>query len=616
MGILDPIGALGLVAIVVLVALYLFDRRRKVIPVGTLFLWQHVPAAVLERRRFRVDPLFLLQLALLLALIAGWLRPYVEHGAAPAAGAPLVVVIDTSASMQAREGGVSRFDLARRRTRAMIDELGSGDEAMVIAAADRPYVVARWTADRAALRARLEALEPLDTPTSLAPALDLALGEAHARAGTRLAVLTDLPPEESGLAAGDLAAFHYIQLGATDDNVAITGLAVDQPPFRGPPAATVTATVRNFAARPRRVTVEAWVGAERWDRRDLALAPRSAASVVLVGAPRSGEVVVMADADDALAVDDRAVGWIAPGEPLDLLLVSDSRELADAFGEIAAAVADSRVEVVSRDRYRPDRVAGRRAALFDGIVPPELPPAVNALYVAPPAGNTVCPTSRTVESAAVIDWRPEHGVVRGLDALDAVTVGRTAALDVPPWGEPVVLAAARHAAFPLLVAGERDGRRVACLGAELGAPLASSDALPLLMLTLGTLRWLAEPFAGAAIAVETGVPRLAGPGPTLPVRGPFGGAGLHVVGDPAVLLAERTGVYRLGPPGGERLVMANLFDERESDIGRHDVVELQPTTAGTPTMVRPRRELAWWMYAAGAALLATEWLVWTRRRER
>src|SRR6185295_3829421 len=168
-GLLNPVGALGLAAVAVLVALYLFDRRRKVIPVGTLLLWQHVPAAVLERRRFRVDPLFLLQLALLLALIAGYVRPYFEDRSAAPPGTPLVVVLDASASMQAREaGGVSRFDLARRRTRAMFDELGSADEAMVIVAADRPHVVARWTSDRAALRARLEALEPLDTPTSLA----------------------------------------------------------------------------------------------------------------------------------------------------------------------------------------------------------------------------------------------------------------------------------------------------------------------------------------------------------------------------------------------------------------------------------------------------------------
>ena len=614
MGILNPAGAFTLAAIAVLVALYLLDRRRRVVALGSLFLWERVPAAILERRRFRPDALFLLQLALLLALIAGYLRPYVEDAAAPAGGSPLVLVPDVSASMQARESGGSRFELAQRRARALIDGLASGDDAMLIAAAERPHVAQRFTADRAELRARLEALEPLDTPTRLAPALELALGEARRRPGTRLAVLTDLPPEESGMTQGELAAFHYIQLGATDDNVAITALTVEQPPFQPPGDATVTAVVRNFAHAARRATLEARIDADRWERRDLVLAPRASEHVLLTHPPRAGVLSVSLLADDALAADDRALGWIAPGAPLDLLLVSDSRELADAFGTIAAAVAGSRIEVVSRDRYRAQGVAGRRAALFDGVVPAELPPAVNALYVAPPPGNAVCPTARAVESAAVIDWEPDHPVLRGLDSLDAIQLGRTSALEPPAWAAPIVLAAARHAAFPLLVAGERGGRRVACLGAELAAPLTSSDRLPLLMLTLGTLRWLAEPFGGAPIALETGIPALAASGPTTPVQGPPGG--LRVAGDPPVLVADRAGVYRMGPPGGERLVLANLLDERESDIGRRGAAESAPTAVTAAHDTRARRELGWCLYAIAAALLAIEWLVWTLRSAR
>jgi hypothetical protein len=616
MGILNPAGALTLAAIAVLVALYLFNRRRHVVPLGTLFLWERVPPALLERRRFRADALFLLQLALLLALIAGYLRPYREDAAAPAGRTPLVLVLDVSASMQARESGGTRFELARRRARALLDELASGDDAMLIAAAERPHVAQRWTSDRAELRARLEALEPLDTPTRLAPALELALGEAHARPGTRLAVLTDLPPEESGAAPDELAAFHYIQLGTTDDNVAITGLTVEQPPFQRASEATVTVMVRNFASITRRVTLEARIDADHWERRDLVLAPHATEHALLAHPPHAGALVVTLLVDDALAVDNRALGWIAPGEPLDLLLVSDSRELADAFGALAAAVAGSRVEVVSRDHYRAPSLTGRRAALFDGLVPADLPPAVNALYVAPPAGNTVCPTSRAVEGAAVIDWEPDHPILRGLQSLDAIEVGRTTALEPPEWATSVVLAAARHTAFPLLVAGERGSRRIACLGTELAAPLTSSDKLPLLMLTLGTLRWLAEPFGGAPIMVETDIAALAAPGPTAPVHGPAGGTGLHIAGDPPVLVADRTGAYRIGPPGGERLVLANLFDERESDIGRRAAAESTPVATTRPAEARARRELGWWMYVLAAALLAIEWLVWARRGTR
>lgn len=617
-GVINPAGALALAAVAVLVALYFYDRRQRVVGVATLFLWRQVPAHPLERRRFRPDALFLLQLALLLALVAGYLRPYLEGAAELASGTPLVLVLDVSASMQAREdNGATRFELARRRARALTAALDTGAATMLLAAAERPRMALRWTADRGALQDRLEALEPLDTPTNLAPAIELALGEAHARAGTRVVVLTDLPPEESGVTADTLAELDYIQVGRSDDNLAIAGLTVDQPPFHGPADATVTAVVRNYGRVARRTVLEAFVGAQPWARRDLILAPRATEHVLLTHPPQAGELVVTLHTDDALPLDDRAFAWISPGELLDVLLVTDSRELANTFGEIAAAIAGSRVEVVSPARFGAQPLDGRRAALFDGFVPSALPPGLNALYVAPPPRNPVCPTRRSVEAATVIDWEPDHPALAGLESLQALGAAHTSQLEAPDWGVPIVLASAQRTAFPFLVAGERDGRRVACLGAELTAPLASSDRLPLLVLTLGTLRWLTEPYGPRALGIETGVPALLGPGPTSPVSGPAGGARLHVAGAPPVVVAERAGIYHVGPAGAERPVLANLFDDRESDIGRAGGGQW-PATARAPAVVPAgsRHEISWWLYLAAALLLACEWAQWQRRERR
>lgn len=612
-GVLNPAGGFTLAAIAVLVALYLYDRRRRVVPVATMFLWKRIAAHPLQRERFRPDALFVLRLLVLGALIAGYLRPFFADDMPAAGGAPLIVVLDASASMQARERDGTRFDLARARIGRLASALPSDAETMLITAAERPHVALRWSADHRRLADRLATLAPSDTPTNLAGAIELAFGEAQGRAAARIAVVTDLPPESSGVTPAQLARVDYIQIGETDDNVAVLSLTVDRPPFRAATDASATALIRNYAAVGKRVAVEARVGADLWERRVLTLGPRATEPVLLMHPPHGGPLVVTIDAADALAVDDRGAAWISPGEPLDLLLVSDSRELAAAFGEIAAAVPGSKVEVMTRARYADNLPSGRRTVLFDGVVPSELPPAVNALYVAPPAGNTLCPVSRVVDNAAVIDWESDHAAVSGLGALEALEVGRASELTSPPWATPVVLAASRRRAFPLLVAGERDGRRIACLGAELAAPLASSDHLPLLVLTLSTLRWLAEPYAGTAITVATGSPVVVGAGPTQPIDGPDGGRGLRVIGDPPVLLAERAGVYRMGPSGGERLVFANLFDDRESDIGRQNAGEWRATHEDATPALLAKHEIGWWFYVAAVALLALEWLMWSRR---
>jgi hypothetical protein len=608
LGFENPAGALGLVAVAVLVALWLLERRRRVIPVASLFLWRQLPARQMERLRFRPDLLFLLQLALLLALVAGLVRPSVEGVPGAVAGARLVLVLDVSASMQTHEAAGTRFELARRHAHALVAGLGSTDETMLITASERARVAVRWTLDHALVQDRLEGLTALDTPTDVTPALELALGEARARAGTRVAVLTDLPPEAAGVSTD---ALDWEQIGETDDNAAVASLDVDAPAFRPVSEATVSVVVRNYGHAARHVTLEARVGDTPWTVQQLTLAPREAEPVLLTDPPAPGVVSVRLRDGDALPADDEAFGWLPPPVPLDVLLVTDSRPFVDAFRAVAAAIGGSRVDAVSPEHYEAVLPVAHRVVLFDGVAPP---PSTNALYAAPPPGNTVCPAGEATDDVRVVDWAPSHPALAGLDALDATVMPQARPLESPGWGTPIVLAAAHGTAFPLLVAGERDGRRVACLGARLGAPLASSDGLPLLVLALGVVRWLEEP-ADVALRVETGAPVVA-PAALAPAADGDLPPGLRLAGEPPVLLAERTGVFHLRTAGDrEGLVLANLFDDRESDVGRA-ANGSHPATARAAVAAPSgaRRELSWWLYLVVAVLLALEWATWARGR--
>jgi hypothetical protein len=521
------------------------------------------------------------------------------------------MVFDLSASMQAREAAGTRLDLARKRARALVDALRSTDEVMLVAAADRPRVALRWTSDHGRVRERLEALDALDVATDLVAALELALTEARVHPGVRIAVFTDLPPEVRAGAPGILGAAHWVQVGRTDDNAGIIALTVERPVFRASGDTTVTALVRNYARAPRDVVLEATVAGRSFARRRLRLGPRATLAVLLGGPPGSGELTVALAGGDALGADDRAFGWVPPDEDLELLLVTDAPEAAASVARIGAAVARARVDVIGRADWEAQRPARARTVVFDGVVPASAP-ETSALYVAPPAGNTVCPSLGTLERAAIVDWDAQHALLDGLPAPNGTDVGPVSQLATPAWGDAVVLAAAPLGTFPLLVAGERDGVRRACLGAALTASLTSSDDLPLLVLLLGTLRWLGSPPDRGAIAVRTGV---AVPLPDGAPGGPAP-AGLRVAGAPPVVVAERVGTYRVGPPRAERVVAANLFDDRESDIGRAASRAWPgpppgPAPAGAPA----RHEFGRWLYLLAALLLALEWRVWAARAE-
>jgi hypothetical protein len=165
-------------------------------------------------------------------------------------------------------------------------------------------------------------------------------------------------------------------------------------------------------------------------------------------------------------------------------------------------------------------------------------------------------------------------------------------------------------AYPFLIAGEVGGHRRACLAAELPSGPATSDAMPLLLLTLDTLRWLAEPLADMPITLPTGVP-VGVPGDAV-----ASAPGVRAAGDPSVVLAERAGVHRLRGSGRpERLVLASLLDEAESDVGRDGGgawrAAARPVAEAS---VAGRADLSWWLYDAAAALLVLEWVAWGRAR--
>src|SRR5262245_34559465 len=111
---LSPLAFKLLYALPLLFVPYLLRERNKQVVVPALFLYQGLSAP--SRRRLwgklHLTSLFFLQLLLLLLLITAAARPFLPRYAGKVA-----VVVDTSASMQARtaEAKNSLFELAKQQ---------------------------------------------------------------------------------------------------------------------------------------------------------------------------------------------------------------------------------------------------------------------------------------------------------------------------------------------------------------------------------------------------------------------------------------------------------------------------------------------------------------------
>jgi Ca-activated chloride channel family protein len=200
------LGVLGLLA-----ALLVFVGARRSSRAALRVLPARLATQLDPRRRARTRSVCIgAALLLCSAALAG---PVVGASERPVLrrGVDLVVCIDTSRSMLARDAKPTRFERAKREITLLLDELG-GDRVSLVAFSGDARSVAPLTRDGAALGDLLESLSMEDARlggTDLAVAIDFSLTLFEERSGKHEAIVLLTDGEDlsgQGLAAAERAA--------------------------------------------------------------------------------------------------------------------------------------------------------------------------------------------------------------------------------------------------------------------------------------------------------------------------------------------------------------------------------------------------------------------------
>jgi hypothetical protein len=616
MGFSRPSGLAALSFLAVLFWIYLRERRVRTIQVPSLLLWTSVRDDS-ERRRFLPEAEFLLQALLLAALAFGLARPYLRISGV-AGVERVVLVFDTSASLQALEGGERRFDRLRRSAQRLLDRYGDGVEWTVVAVDVRPRVILASTRNAGAVARALESLEPSDAPTRLALGLELVRSIASG-APAEVFLFTDLPREALASALPPGQRIHHVRVGRTDDNVAIVALRMHQSPFQDPPDARAYARVQNYAHRPKEVVLVATLEGHELRREAFVLPPREGRTVALGGFPGPGRLEVRIEASDALSADDRALAFVHPARRVRLLVVSRSPELVTDLRSVAEAVGTLDLVAVRPEEAGEEAYSRAEVALFHDWLP-ERPFPGSALWVFPPAGTGLLEVEGEAIDAEILDWNERDPLLEGVRYLEAMPLERSRRIRLPRWSRPLVETRAASQEFPLAFAGEFEGRRVVVFAFDLPAgSLRRSENTGLLVLLLNALRWLVPRDASEPVSVAVGDryrEALDSPGPVV-VAAPDGS---RIRTEPRAEIAieiDRRGVYEAVFDGRRRTLYANFSDPEESDIGRdapegEEILGSGAAVEGSDTT--RSRELDAWLYFAGLVLLVGEWGFSLQRR--
>ncbi|HOX37790.1 MAG TPA: VWA domain-containing protein [Candidatus Brocadiia bacterium] len=621
----------GLPALAALLLLYFLKMKRQELLVGSNLLWRKSVddmRANTPFQRLRRNLLLLLQILILASLVTAASGP-TRMGRA-GAGKSLLILVDHSASMGAREaGGGTRLDAARSLVRDMIAGLRSSDQAAIISFASRARLRAPMTRNAAELRDALDEIEIEDSETFLRQALSIAYSSAQEHPNPEIIVVSDGKAIDLGNLPKPAVTVPvtFAKVGETGDNVAMTSLALRPGLASGEEDVyQLFVTVENFSQKERETVLELYISGqgEIQDAARLKLPAGGRESRIFEAAGVEDETLtVKLSGQDALAGDNTASTVVPTKRQFAMLIIGENDPFFERAITRSLSVQISRLSAADFAKEYAEKPFNCESgkcdiALFHTVAPKSLGQGrflfVNCLpepsWAAQGAGEG------RIEYPEILDWNQADPVTRFVSFGD--TVIRNAARMKPPEDAKTLL---DGASGPLIVSQVGLSRRLVALGfdpRDSNWPLRAGFPI----FVANALRWLLEEEGrGVGFHARPGeIVRLRAnsPGQAYAIEDPAGrpvsrgeadDAGFATFPAPA-----KVGVYSCKFEGGVTGRFAvNLLSRAESDLAPAADLDLgnSKVAAMTDRQLQMNRPLWPHFVIAAMVFLIAEWFIYT-----
>ncbi len=472
-------------------ALYLFRKRARQVPVSTLIFFrslsrEHQESAWLRRIKRWLS--LLLTLLIIVASVLALARP--THQADADAPGAVVLAVDCSASMNARDGqGRTRLDEALNLARQRLLSLPDQTILSLVACADRPRVLLSRSRSRRECLRLLSELSALPVEFRPDSALPLLKRIAALDQRSQLWVASDRPlPAEHDFPQ---TFFMDVSLPAPT-NAGITAFQIRRA-LLSQDRYEVYVKMEAAETNPQRLTstLEVTLAGRPVQLREIDLEPGGRASLVIPLEGVHGQLLELrlTTPGDCLGWDDALAAPLPQARPL---VVSYLAEKADPFTQVAlgAMVQAGRLEILAGEPAAWPPTEKPDVYLFENWLPDQLPNDRPILALNPPVSRGPVQLRRLPEPGLPHDevraLSPDHPLLfRTTTSRLAITQTGVLGLDSL---EPLWMAGNE----PVLAAGEVSGQRlvVTAFSPSRSEQLALLPTFPLLL--GNALQWCAE----------------------------------------------------------------------------------------------------------------------------
>lgn len=619
MSIIAPLNFLFAFLLGAIVLLYMLRLKRKERVVPSNILWESAIRDLQANapwQKLRSSLLMWLQLGFLALAILALVRPALK--VLSAGGQTVAIVMDASASMGATDVAPSRFERARGEASRLVNGLSSSDAGTVLLAGVQTRVLSPLTSDKNVLKRAVGSARNSDTRCDLRESIVLAASLLRDKRNPQIYVLSDgsVPPLQD-LNVGKIGV-QFVKIGTRNNNLALTALDARRG-YAGNSKAQVFATLSNYSDSVKKVSLELSRDGNLLEVRPMTVpaAKKDAAGDTQPGQASelfddlnfdSGQFSARFETDDDLKSDNIAYAQLDAPRPISVLLAADNLFLEKALNldpnvkvQVGNPTSGQDFDVVVCDGQVPDKLPNTNQLVFNTITP-------------------LSPVERIGEAPqpTVADYDREHPVARYAPWND-IKFARAMAVKVKPWGQAIVEAERT----PLIVAGERAGKRVVWCGFDVReSDLPLRVAFPIFI--TNSLRWLSAP-RGANTQNEGAPLRTGEPVPLVLPKG-VSEATVTAPNNVKTTLTRRdegavlfdnalqVGQYTASGGNWKQTFAVSLLNKSESDIAPRDALKISDSgkNIGAENAARANRELWGYLILAALLILSLEWWVFHR----
>jgi Ca-activated chloride channel family protein len=471
MTLLAPSALWALLAVPAIFILYLIQSRYRPQVVASLMLWKRMARdleAEASWRRPRWDLLLALQLLVALLVALALARPAVLGSG----GERLVVVLDTSASMAARDVQPNRFAAARQAVGDVVNAVPLDARVSLVVAGRQPRVAVENGSPSNVLDA-LDDLQPESDASDLPSAIRVGSGLAApaAGSGSQVVVVTDGADQLNVPRQPVPVSFKMV--GGGGDNLAISEVSLRRPIDRADYLAGF-ARVVNFGGAARSTSMIVLADSLPVDRAPVDVPAVGHADATFRVPANAQTISVVLAERDVLAAGDRVDVQGYARWARNATIVSDA---PTAWEHVLAVVPDLTTRSIKPADFRASDYGPNDVVLFDNVLPASLPQSP-VVIVNPPDTSTLLVRSDTLMRQRRAErFDPDDPLLRGLD-IAPLAIQQLERAVTPAWAASSVDAEDT----PLIMHGRmQDQRAVIFTFDPAKSNLPHLAAFPLLM---------------------------------------------------------------------------------------------------------------------------------------